>query len=87
MAFWPCTPCETKVDELQLLFQSMTSGIRMRLKKTKLILTKDDDVGNNILRDFKNALFYILFLFHMIDLRIFFLYHFLSSCKMDHDLP
>ena len=40
----------------------------------------------NILRDFKNAPFYILCLFHMINLRMF-LYHFLSSCKMDHDLP
>ena len=39
-----------------------------------------------ILRDFKNAPFYILCLFHMINLRMFF-YHFLSSCKMAHDLP
>ena len=40
----------------------------------------------NILRDFKNAPFYIFCLFHMIELRMF-LYHFLSSCEMDHDLP
>ena len=39
-----------------------------------------------ILRDLKNAPFYILCLFHMIDLRMFYL-SFLSSCKMDHDLP
>ena len=38
------------------------------------------------LRDFKNAPFYILCLFHMIDLKMFF-NHFLSSCKMDRDLP
>ena len=39
-----------------------------------------------ILRDFKNAPFYILCLFHMINLRMLSL-SFLSSCKMDHDLP
>ena len=39
-----------------------------------------------LLRDFKNAPFYILCLFHMINLRMFSL-SFLSSCKMDHDLP
>ena len=43
-------------------------------------------IGLSILRDFKNAPFYILCLFHMIDLRMFSLL-FLSSCKMDHDLP
>ena len=41
---------------------------------------------STILRDFKNAPFYILCRFHMIDLRMF-SYHFLSSCKMDYDLP
>ena len=40
----------------------------------------------NILRDFKNAPFYILCLFHMIHLAMFSL-QFLSSCEMDHDLP
>ena len=40
---------------------------------------------DSILRDFKNAPFYILCLFHMIDFRMFSL-PFLSSCKMDHDL-
>ena len=39
-----------------------------------------------ILRDIKNAAFYILCLFPMIDLRMFSL-SFLSYCKMDHDLP
>ena len=38
-----------------------------------------------ILRDLKNAPFYILCLFHKIDSRMFSL-SFLSSCKMDHDL-
>ena len=37
-------------------------------------------------RDFKNASFYILCLFHMINLMMFSL-SVLSSCKMDHDLP
>ena len=38
-----------------------------------------------ILRDFKNAPFYIRCLFHKIDSRMFSL-SFLSTCKMDHDL-
>ena len=40
----------------------------------------------DLLRDFKNAPFYILCLFHMIDLRMFSL-SFLCSFKKDHDLP
>ena len=39
-----------------------------------------------ILRDFRNAPFYIHCLFNMVNLRIFSL-SFLSSCTMDHDLP
>ena len=39
-----------------------------------------------ILRDFKNAPFYILCLFHMGKLRMFSL-SFLIPCTMDHDLP
>ena len=38
-----------------------------------------------ILREFKNAPFYMHCLFHMVNLRMFF-YHFLSSSTMDHDL-
>ena len=43
-------------------------------------------INFSILRDFKNAPFYILCLFHMINLMMFSL-SFLSSRKMDHGLP
>ena len=46
----------------------------------------DSDQNLYILRDFKNAPFYILCLFHMINLMMFSL-SFLSSYNMDHDLP
>ena len=41
---------------------------------------------NNILKDFRNAPFYIHYLFHMANLRMFPL-SFLSAYTMDHGLP
>ena len=56
------------------------------LNGTNITLRFDVDLDTYILRDFKNAPFYILCRFHMIDFRMLSL-SFLSSCKMGHDLP
>ena len=63
----------------------------LRAEHQNHFLAKQTELGRifastTILRDFKNAPFYILCLFHMINLRMYSL-SFLSSCKMDHDLP
>ena len=65
-------------EEEYSIFLEMKSGLNIHFVFSR---AKSPNLFT-ILKDFRDAPFYIHCLFHMIDLMMFSL-----SCKMDHDLP